>query len=90
MTNLHSDNQDAIQLAHNPEFYAWIKHIDIQQHFVQEVVASKVIDIVWISTSKMPADGLTKPLPRIKFESFIQLIGLENVTFLVLPSQIQN
>lgn len=46
MTILHSDNQGAIQLAHNPEFHAQTKHIDIQQHFVREVVASKVMDIV--------------------------------------------
>ena len=87
---LHSNNQGAIQLAHNPEFHARTKHIDIQQHFVREVVASKVMDIVWISTSKMPADGLTKLLSRVKFERFIQLIGLENATFPVLPPPAQN
>ncbi len=90
MTILHSDNQGAIQLASNPEFHAWTKYIDIQQYFVREVVASKVIDIVWISTSRMPADRLTKPLPQVKFERFIQLICLENATFPVLLPQVQN
>lgn len=54
------------------------------------MVASKVMDIVWISISKMPADELTKSLPRVKVERFIQLIGLENATFSILPPQVQN
>ncbi len=89
MTILHSVNQGTIQLANNPEFHARIKHIDIR-HFVREVVASKVMDIMWISTSKMSADGLTKLLQRVKFERVIQLISIDNATFLVLPPQVQN
>ncbi len=89
-TILHSDDQGAIQLVHNPGLHARTKHIDIQQNFVSEVVASKVTDIVCISTSKMPADELTKPLSRVKFERFIQLIGLENATFPGHSPPVQN
>ncbi len=89
MTILHFNNQIAIQLAYNPELHIWIKDIDIQQHFGLEVVASKVIDIVWISTSKMPTNRLIKLLPQVKFECFIQLISLKN-DFSVLPSQVRN
>ncbi len=46
MTILHSDNQSAIQLEYNPEFYAQTKNINIQPHFLQKVVASEVMDIV--------------------------------------------
>ncbi len=90
MIILHFDNLGVIQLANNPQFYSRTKNIDIPQHFVQEVLASKLMDIVWISTLKMTAEELTKQLPQLKFKFFIQLISLENTTFLVLPPQVKN
>jgi hypothetical protein len=33
-TIIYCDNQGAIALAKNPQFYACTKHIDIQHHFV--------------------------------------------------------
>ena len=75
-TILHCDNEGAIKLAYNPEFHARTKHIDIQGHFVREVVSSKVMDIEWLASKDMPADGLTKPLAKPAFERFRDLIGM--------------
>ena len=90
MTILHSDNQGPFQRANYLEFHSQDKCIHIQQHFRRKVVANKLMDIDWISTSKMPADWLRKQLPKVKFERFIQRIGLENATFPVVLSQVQN
>jgi hypothetical protein len=35
---IFADNQGCIALAHNPEYHARTKHIDIQHHFVREKV----------------------------------------------------
>ena len=39
---LLSDNQGTIALAHNPEFHARTKHINMQHHFIRECVKGSV------------------------------------------------
>ena len=38
---LHSDSQSAIALARNPVFHSKSKHIDVQYHFIRNVLAHK-------------------------------------------------
>jgi hypothetical protein len=75
-TIIFGDNQGAIALAKNPQYHARTKHISIQQHYVREVVEAGEVKMEFIPTSKMIADGLTKPLPRPAFEKFRSLLGL--------------
>src|SRR5208337_2696151 len=77
-TTLFKDNQSAIALAKNPINHARSKHIDIQHHFIQKKVESKVIDIVYMATDEMIADALTKPLVRPRLEILIAKMGLRN------------
>ena len=44
-TIFYNDNEKAIKFAHNSEFHARIKHIDIQQHFIREIVNSEIMNI---------------------------------------------
>jgi hypothetical protein len=77
---IHCDNQGAIALAKNDQFHARTKHIDIQEKWVREAVATKEVELQYISTDFQLSDGLTKPLPRDKFEFFRASIGVEKVT----------
>ena len=61
------DNQSAIALANNLEFYNRVKHIDIQYHFIREKVNTGQIEVIYIQIEEMAADGLTKPLSKVKF-----------------------
>lgn len=67
---IYGDNQGAIALAQNPRFHARTKHIDIQNHYVRESIASKQVALKYIPTESQVADGLTKPLPRDSFQVF--------------------
>jgi hypothetical protein len=58
--------------------------VDIRQHWLREQIADKRIKIAWISTSNMPADGLTKALPRQKHQNFVQQLGLVDISKLGL------
>jgi hypothetical protein len=40
-----------------------------------------------VPTDQMPADGLTKVLPRPKHESFIKQLGLEDIRSLIAPRE---
>lgn len=62
------DNLGAIKLVKNPIFHARSKHIKISHHFVRERVLSGEISLEYVSTNDPPADILTKPLGRVKFE----------------------
>jgi transposase InsO family protein len=71
------DNQGAIALAKNPEFHTRTKHIDIQYHYVRQEVENERIQLGFTDTGSMLADCLTKPLPRIKLERFMNGISME-------------
>jgi len=74
-TRIYIDNQGSIALAHNPEFHARTKHIAIQEHYVREKVASGEIELVYLHTGDMIANGLTKNLSREKVERFRAEMG---------------
>jgi hypothetical protein len=76
---IHCDNQGAIALAKNDQFHARTKHIDIREKWVREAVAAKKVTLEYIPTNLQLADGLTKPLPKDKFNFFRAAIGVEKV-----------
>jgi hypothetical protein len=63
-TVIYCDNQGAIALAKNSQFYAQTKHINIQYHFVQEKVNKRLVQLKYIETNEQVADGLTKALNK--------------------------
>ena len=75
-TIIFGDNQGAIALAKNPQFHARTKHIGVQHHFVREKIADRSVDIRYINTRDQIADGLTKPLPKDRFQAFRKALGI--------------
>ena len=51
------------------------RHIDIRYHYVRELVQSGEIVVVWVATSLMVADILTKSLDRYTIEILWKLAG---------------
>jgi hypothetical protein len=84
--DLNYDNQGAMKLAKNPVFHARTKHIEIHHHFIRERVVEGEIGLQYINTNSQPADILTKPLGRIKFETHRHNLGLHSLTHLKLQS----
>ncbi|KAL2919559.1 hypothetical protein HK105_201207 [Polyrhizophydium stewartii] len=66
------DNQAAIAIIINPdEGSNRTKHIDVQANFSKsDYVENKTVFPIYIETSKMLADTMTKQLTPDKFESF--------------------
>jgi hypothetical protein len=73
---IKGDNTGAINLAYNPEYHQRTKHTAIRYYYVRQEVENQNIRIEYISTNDIPADGLTKPLPRDKFQKFVKLLNL--------------
>jgi len=83
--NIHIDNQGALALAHNPEYHARTKHIDIQYHFVRQHCENKTITLTYCPTGEMTADIFTKALLQPAFAKHILGLGLIDKSLLVLP-----
>ena len=70
------DNQGAIALTKNPQLHERSKHIDICYHFIRDLAEQKKLDIRYIPTEEIVADGMTKPLARVAFERFKKQLGV--------------
>nr|GEY45025.1 zinc finger, CCHC-type [Tanacetum cinerariifolium] len=73
------DNKFAIALMKNPVLHGRSKHIDTKYHFIRECIEREDIQFKFISGEYQRADILTKSLPKIKFLTMRQLIGLKDL-----------
>ncbi|XP_071699199.1 uncharacterized mitochondrial protein AtMg00810-like [Rutidosis leptorrhynchoides] len=64
------DNKSAIFLSQNPVSNKRSKHIDIDYHFIRELISSGKLYTKYVPTTLQLADIFTKSLPRPLFESF--------------------
>ena len=76
---LLGDNQGTLDLIKNPEHHSRTKHIDVQYHYIREVVADGYVEIEHIPTKEMTADIFTKPLNRDIFTTLRARLGLKEV-----------
>ena len=76
-TEILLDNQSAIALAKNPVFHGWMRHVEVQHHFIREKLEDGVITAEYVPTGDQVADVLTKGLAREKHDRFVKGLGLE-------------
>ncbi|GBN64602.1 hypothetical protein AVEN_156668-1 [Araneus ventricosus] len=74
---VHCDNNDAINLSKNNMYNTQSKHIDIQHHFVREVIKNGYITVKSMPTVSMIADYLTKSVQCSKHVMCAQSMGLK-------------
>lgn len=77
---LEGDNKPAIALTRPERFNnTRTKHIEVYWHYIREEVTHGNIQLLYVSTNDMIADGLTKPLPLTKFRRFVNQLGLQEL-----------
>ena len=52
------------------------QHVDVEYHYVRDIVEQGKLKVCKISTHDNPADMLTKPVPVAKFELCSDLVGI--------------
>jgi hypothetical protein len=75
-STLFIDNQSAISVAKNPEHHGRMKHLDLAFYWLRDKVAEKRIRVVHLASNDMPADLLTKPLPKPQVAKLRKMMGL--------------
>ena len=77
-TELNCDNQAAIILCKDPQFWAQTKHIQCKYHHIQDDLVTKGEEVIcYVPTNDMVADILTKALTHDQHWKFIKAIGLQ-------------
>ena len=74
------DNQQTVGIIKKaaPLLTTRLRHVDIHQFWLRQEVQARRMAVHWVATAEMPADGLTKLLPRQQHETFIRQLGLVN------------
>jgi hypothetical protein len=69
-------SQSAICLAKNLAYHSKTKHIDIQYHFVRDMIEEKKVSLMKVDTLKNVADSLTKYVITEKFSWCRESMGI--------------
>jgi len=56
-----------------------LRHVDIHQHWLRQEYSNKRVLFQWKATKEMIADGLTKALPKQRFENFVKMVGMVDI-----------
>jgi hypothetical protein len=76
MVHMLGDTIGAIALTKNLHSNERSKHIDICYHFVCNLARNGRLQVSYLPTADMVADGMTKPLQHIAFERFKNQLGI--------------
>ena len=78
---IYSDNQQTIRLVvgQKERVITTLRHVDIHNMWLKQEYSRGSFEVVYLPTSLMPADGLTKRLTRQQFEHFRMLLNLKEI-----------
>ena len=65
-----------MKLSENPVFHDRSKHIEIKYHYIRDMVQRGAVKLQYVATDEQIADVLTKRLSRVKFEYFMEKLGV--------------
>jgi hypothetical protein len=79
---IYCDNQQTVGIVTKAteKLQTKLKHVNIHQLWLRQVVSCGEVNIQWVKTVDMPADGMTKLLPAQKHQAFMIQLGLEDIT----------
>jgi hypothetical protein len=56
-----------------------LRHMNVHNHWLRQKITEQNINLLWKSSQRTLADGLTKPLSPAKFAKFIALLQLNDL-----------
>ena len=76
---VHCDGMAALAYVKNSKYHGKTKHINIQYHYIRDMIAHNEVVLKHISTSLMIADPLTKPIGMDAFQAHIKSLELHRI-----------
>ena len=78
---MFTDSANARHKALNPLQTARTKHIDLRYKWIIDRIKNGFCTLQHVPSEEMVADGLTKPLEKVKHQRFCVQVGLQNCPF---------
>ena len=75
------DNQSCMKMTENHVFCDKTKHIEIRYFYIHDMMEKGAIKIQYVSTYEQVTYVLTKPLSHVKFEHFLENLGVVRKDF---------
>lgn len=66
-TIVYQDNLSTIHWANGRDNFHRTKHMDVKYYYVRQLVSERQVDPVYLPTTEMVADVLTKPVLKGQF-----------------------
>ena len=82
-TILRCDNQSCMAIAKNPVFHTRTKHIEIQYHYMRELINDEIVELEYCPTSENATDIFTKALGAEQLQQHLRQLGVGPI-----PSQL--
>jgi hypothetical protein len=70
------DSQSAIFMAKSPTYHSKTKHIDVQYHFVRDMVEINKVLLEKVDMLENIVDSLTKSVSVMKFSWCREIVGI--------------
>jgi hypothetical protein len=83
--SIYCDNTQTIRLLQKetPKLDTKLKHVDIHQSWLRQEVQEQRINVEWVPTANMVADGFTKELPAQKHAAFVRQLNLKDISHIL-------
>ena len=78
---LWCDNVSAISLASNPVFHARTKHVEIDYHYIRELVLASLLKVQFVPSHNQIVDIHTKSLSKARFQFLRSKLSLGSPPF---------
>ena len=76
---MYCDNQTTIYITNNPTFHERTKHIEVDCHYVREIVMNGIITTPYTKSPNQFADIFTKRLNVRIYEFLCNKLGVINI-----------